>query len=90
MNSQVLMEIDGVPIADDGTISFRDDERIGAEYIISTPLLSIMHGNNLTEGQAWSIQGMHVNSRFYDKAKYWSLRPFFRYIHLGLNFHEFI
>jgi hypothetical protein len=30
------MAIDGVRIADDGTISFRGDERIGAEHLFGT------------------------------------------------------
>lgn len=34
----VLMEIDGVKIADDGTISFRDNERVGVDYLFGTQL----------------------------------------------------
>lgn len=33
------MEIDGVGIADDGTISFRGDERIGAEHLFGILLV---------------------------------------------------
>lgn len=34
----VLMEIDGVKIADDGTISFRDNERVGVDYLFGRQL----------------------------------------------------
>ncbi len=32
------MEIDGVKIADDGTISFRDNERVGVDYLFGAQL----------------------------------------------------
>lgn len=50
----VVMEVDGIPIADDGTVQFREDERVEFSHIVrSKHIDDTLHLKILRNGQVW-------------------------------------